>query len=180
VWVTRFETTIYNYGNCFSDKEYDPLKECTKILDQSIAYFEKANVFYKTPISTMWRKLTGAVKSTLTLQYNDLLVHVYWVNLLTRKATAIFVNTSRYNEEQKAKLTKFVLSASSFDKLPANLVTIEDGEDGTMYLDQSCYFKEEPHSLPSKTRCSLPGHRPCNGWALQHHKLQACLQQEAG
>ena len=153
--ITRYETTIYNYSIGKNTTKYDPVKDCLNILDQTQNYFKEYK-FYKCPLQDMWTTLIRSVKSSLTLRYNDNLVHVFYVNKLTCKATGSYYDLKKYSEEEKDKITKYILSASSFNLLPANYIRIKDAENESFTIEQKCYLKEGTTLITKQDKIFAP------------------------
>lgn len=118
--ITRFEITIYG-------GRLPTLNELIKKLDEQYKYVN-APIFYYVPARELWRNITEQITNNLIIydKTEKVILIVYYVNLLTRKATSIKKQLNKeYTAKDCERILKYCISNYSYKLLPCNVITTE-------------------------------------------------------
>ena len=138
--ITRFEITIYG-------GRLPTLNELIKKLDEQYKYVN-APIFYYVPARELWRNITEQITNNLIIydKTEKIILIVYYVNLLTRKATSIKKQLNKeYTAKECERILKYCISNYSYKLLPCNVITTEkvstDKNDNNIKLTLKTYRK---------------------------------------
>jgi len=118
--ITRFEITIYG-------GRLPTLNELINKLDEQYKYVN-APIFYYVPVRELWRNITEQITNNLIIydKTEKVILIVYYVNLLTRKATSIKKQLNKeYTAKECERILKYCISNYSYKLLPCNVITTE-------------------------------------------------------
>lgn len=158
--ITRFEATIYNYGD---------LENYKCVLEENLDYFKSAP-FYSVPVSKMWCKILDSVDNNMLVAFQNEIYFGLWGNSLTRKVTGYRVKLK--NNITKEKMIKFVINAFSLNLVPIYCITINDDHtfETKGFVKSGCTYVTKGTSVFYSPKCSrtvidrsgLSIHEKCN------------------